>query len=303
MDRRPLDFPPGGGARRSAFTLIEILVVISIIAVMLAILMPALSHAREQGKRAVCMSNMRQIGTAMVAYLDDGHDNLPWTFVFYIDRGSRFHFYPGTRLYSSYSWGGMLAPNPYAEERGIDSSVIPPELRPLNRYLDPSISGGTAMKVVQCPGDRSAYSPIVGEGPEPLVLEGPKSSWEAYGTSYSINWAFMTEPTLIPYFSHRGGHPGVLYVFGKDCLRRSWGGSGASEFVVMWENQVDQLWPTSVGWDQGRRGEGWHRRYSNHTFLFLDGHVEHRYFDTRKSTGDRWRIWRSWKIREPFGDY
>ncbi len=53
------------------FTLIELLVVIAIIAVLMAILMPALNRAREQGKRAACLSNVKQMGLAWVMYADD----------------------------------------------------------------------------------------------------------------------------------------------------------------------------------------------------------------------------------------
>ncbi|AQQ71150.1 putative major pilin subunit [Limihaloglobus sulfuriphilus] len=55
-------------SRKRAFTLIELLVVISIIALLMAILMPALQKAREQAKRMVCASNVRQIGIAAFAY-------------------------------------------------------------------------------------------------------------------------------------------------------------------------------------------------------------------------------------------
>jgi len=50
--------------KRRGFTLIELLVVIAIIAVLMAILMPALNRVREQGKRAVCLSNVKQLGLA-----------------------------------------------------------------------------------------------------------------------------------------------------------------------------------------------------------------------------------------------
>jgi len=52
--------------RYNGFTLIELLVVIAIIAVLMAILMPALNRAREQGKRAACLSNLKQLQLAWV---------------------------------------------------------------------------------------------------------------------------------------------------------------------------------------------------------------------------------------------
>lgn len=57
---------PGGN--RQGFTLIELLVVISIIGVLVALLVPAVSYARESARRAQCLSNLRQIGVAMTAY-------------------------------------------------------------------------------------------------------------------------------------------------------------------------------------------------------------------------------------------
>ncbi len=63
--------------RHNAFTLIELLVVISIIALLLGILLPSLNKARQQAKKLVCSSNMRQTGIALTIYLLDNDDHLP----------------------------------------------------------------------------------------------------------------------------------------------------------------------------------------------------------------------------------
>lgn len=61
---------------REGFTLIELLVVIAIIAVLMAILMPALNRAREQGKRATCLSNLKQLTVAWILYADENDDKI-----------------------------------------------------------------------------------------------------------------------------------------------------------------------------------------------------------------------------------
>jgi prepilin-type N-terminal cleavage/methylation domain-containing protein/prepilin-type processing-associated H-X9-DG protein len=60
-----------------AFTLIELLVVIAVIAVLMAILMPALNRAREQGKRAVCLQNNRTLLLAWTLYCDEFRGHMP----------------------------------------------------------------------------------------------------------------------------------------------------------------------------------------------------------------------------------
>ena len=73
----PVRVAPASDTPAAGFTLIELLVVIAIIAVLAALLLPALAQAKEKGRRTVCAQNLRQLGLSLTLYASDNQDLLP----------------------------------------------------------------------------------------------------------------------------------------------------------------------------------------------------------------------------------
>jgi prepilin-type N-terminal cleavage/methylation domain-containing protein/prepilin-type processing-associated H-X9-DG protein len=122
--------------KRAGFTLIELLVVIAVIAVLLAILLPALGKVREQGKRVVCSSRLREQTLAMIFYTEDNDNKV-------MGVGG-----PGNPY-----WFHLIAPflgdkkyknDPQAAYEGIMQVIICPSIR--DRADGQSLQRGTAIR-------------------------------------------------------------------------------------------------------------------------------------------------------------
>lgn len=122
-------------SRDGGFSLIELLVVIAIIAILAALLLPALSRAKQRAQNTRCSSQLRQCFVAMQAYLSDSEEKMFWG-----DPRSLQIAIDGMEWFV---WGGRTNGNVYTGQQNIFNRID----RPLNHY-------GLNFEVVTCPLDQ-----------------------------------------------------------------------------------------------------------------------------------------------------
>ncbi len=335
--------------RRHGFTLIELLVVVAIIGLLLSILLPSLSKAREQGRIAVCLSNLKSIGQAAAGYWQENQGFIFTAHALGNRRECMQFAQPTIRLFTEFIWGGGVPDRrsrdwdpdflgPINPIRGrfapADVYVIPPERRPLNRYMFPEWSEPQRVVynaerrqvpynppgVFRCPSDWHAAVPDAGGQNPRRETDTIFRSWEWWGNSYPINWYWLhyyeqAPPGNRPPYS---GQNQILKILGADCSIPGLGTKmllekeqrGASEFILFYENSMN--YPIASARPRGYISEpdnfdylGWHKAIDTHAAAFFDGHAAYRKFDTRYVDGPGWTTWpnRPWRgVWEQYND-
>jgi prepilin-type N-terminal cleavage/methylation domain-containing protein/prepilin-type processing-associated H-X9-DG protein len=280
-----LRYPLSVLSQRRAFTVIELLVVVAIIAILITLLLPAVQAARESARRASCMNNLKQIGIALSAHAD-GDRLYPAGCA-----GCQAKMPPDPEPLKNVSWNVALLP--HIEQKHLWDFY---DKRVATTAHENKTAMGTLLNIFRCPSGQpwDRKGPTVGDrNKNGSWDEGDDMAYTDYGgilgVKHNLDPAAMAEiawPNVAPY-EHRGvlvyedrvspedvldGLSATALVgesTGQSLPFQSEWASGKNIFDQRFDNPVNKINPR----DQGTDKELWSDHRGGAYVLFCDGHV------------------------------
>lgn len=285
------------------FTMIELLVVISITSVLVSLLLPAVQSAREGARRLSCSSKLRQIGLALHNY-ESTHEVFP--------PGLQVQNFTGSRPFSK-AFGWSIELLPYLEQQSLYDQF---DMR-LDAQIHHREQTKMRLPIYECPSDPNAGVVLWTRPTNPVWGDYHAGHWGTtnyLGVSGTNGWLSFTQPldcrSFVNRFDGKGLHDGMF--FGNSAVRFAdvvdgtsntlfvgergvvpehgkWGGSGVDAFCpagiadVLLPGVVEGLDPSGgIRLPKGRgsdRGFWWSWHPGGTHFLFVDGGVRFQSFN------------------------
>jgi prepilin-type N-terminal cleavage/methylation domain-containing protein len=149
---------------RPAFTLTELLVSLAIVALVVSILLPTLSVARNAARTTACALNLKQLGIAWTVYLD------------------QYERFPRYTEMPDWNFGGV-------EFQGQARTPVLASDRPINSYIAEQANEGAGRywQLYECPADRGVFNDLGPQGRAQTSILPDETVFETFGTSYRAN--------------------------------------------------------------------------------------------------------------------